>query len=95
MEKRFSKGVALLVNYTIQKNLESGGAGPDAYSQNGGTSVGLDTYNVALERSYAPIDIPQIFSASAAYDLPFGRGKTWLANTHGLVGKVVSTGRQI
>jgi hypothetical protein len=77
VEKRFSKGFALLVNYTIQKNLESGGAGPDAYSQNGGTSVAMDTYNLARERSYAPIDIPQMFSGSAAYELPFGHGKRW------------------
>ena len=79
MEKRYSQGLALLVNYTIQKNLESGGAGPDAYAQNGGTSIAMDTYNIARERSYAPIDIPQIFSGSAAYELPFGPGKRWLS----------------
>jgi carboxypeptidase family protein/TonB-dependent receptor-like protein len=88
LEKRYTKGLALLVNYTIQKNLESGGAGPDAYSQNGGTSVALDTYNIARERSYAPIDVPQIFSASAAYELPFGPGKPWLSRG-GLAGKIV------
>jgi hypothetical protein len=88
LEKRYSKGLALLVNYTIQKNLESGGAGPDAYTQNGGTSVAMDTYNIARERSYAPIDIPQIFAGSAAYDLPFGPGKPWLAQG-GPLGKVV------
>jgi hypothetical protein len=87
VEKRYSKGLALLVNYTIQKNLESGGAGPDAYTQNGGTSVAMDTYNIARERSYAPIDIPQIFAGSAAYELPFGPGKTWLG--HGAWGKIV------
>lgn len=80
IEKRYSAGLALLVNYTIQKNLESGGAGPDAYAQNGGTSIAMDSYNIARERSYAPIDIPQIFSASAAYELPFGRGKRWLSH---------------
>src|SRR5690242_16373176 len=79
LEKRYSKGLSVLVNYTIQKNLESGGAGPDAYSQNGGTSVAMDTYNIARERSYAPIDIPQMFSGGAAYELPFGRGKHWLS----------------
>ena len=88
MEKRYSKGLALLANYTIQKNLESGGAGPDAYTQNGGTSIAMDTYNISLERSYAPIDVPQIFSGSAAYELPFGPGKAWLSNT-GLAGKVI------
>src|SRR5205823_11014053 len=51
LEKRYSKGLALLMNYTIQKNLESGGAGPDAYDQNGGTSVALDSYNIPRERS--------------------------------------------
>jgi hypothetical protein len=75
------------VNYTIQKNLESGGAGPDAYTQNGGTSVAMDTYNLSLERSYAPIDVPQIFSGSAAYELPFGPGKKWLS--HGAAGKII------
>ena len=87
-EKRYSKGLSVLVNYTIQKNLESGGAGPDAFTQNGGTSIALDTYNLKLERSYAPIDIPQVFSASAAYDLPFGPGKMWLTRA-GMVGKAV------
>jgi hypothetical protein len=80
LEKRYTHGLALLLNYTVQKNLESGGAGPDAYQQNGGTSVAMDTYNIARERSYAPIDVPQIFSGSAAYELPFGKGKPWLSN---------------
>ena len=88
LEKRTTKGLALLVNYTIQKNLESGGAGPDAYVQNGGTSVAMDTYNLARERSYAPIDVPQIFSGSAAYELPFGPGKRWLGHG-GATGKIL------
>ncbi len=88
LEKRYTKGLALLVNYTVQKNLESGGAGPDAYTQNGGTSIAMDTYNISLERSYAPIDIPQIFSGSAAYELPFGPGKSWLSHG-GLAGKAI------
>jgi hypothetical protein len=88
VEKRYDKGFALLVNYTIQKNLEAGGAGPDAYSQNGGTSVAMDTYNLARERSYAPIDIPQMFAGSAAYELPFGPGKPWLQQA-GPLGKIV------
>ena len=88
LEKRTTKGLALLVNYTIQKNLESGGAGPDAYVQNGGTSVAMDTYNLARERSYAPIDVPQIFSGSAAYELPFGPGKRWLGQG-GATGKIL------
>lgn len=87
MEKRYSKGLALLVNYTVQKNMESGGAGPDAYTQNGGTSIAMDTYNIARERSVAPIDVPQMFTASAAYELPFGPGKAWMPQ--GLAAKLI------
>jgi hypothetical protein len=87
VEKRYGKGLALLVNYTIQKNLESGGAGPDAYTQNGGTSIALDTYNLARERGVAPIDVPQMFAGSAAYELPFGPGKPWLSGK-GPAGKI-------
>jgi hypothetical protein len=86
VEKRFSKGLAMLVNYTIQKNMESGGAGPDAYTQNGGTSIAMDTYNIARERSVAPIDVPQMFTASVAYELPFGEGKPLLS--HGAMAKI-------
>jgi hypothetical protein len=88
VEKRYSKGLAVLVNYTIQKNLESGGAGPDAFTQNGGTSIAMDTYNISRERGYAPIDVPQIFTASVGYELPFGPGKPWLTGG-GAAGKVV------
>jgi hypothetical protein len=48
----------------------------------------MDTYNIARERSYAPIDVPQIFSGAAAYELPFGPGKAWLTQG-GFVGKVI------
>jgi hypothetical protein len=65
VEKRYTNGFAVLINYTIQKNLEARGSGPDSYTQNG-TSVAMDPYNLAREKSAAPIDIPQIFSANAS-----------------------------
>jgi hypothetical protein len=86
IEKRYSKGLALLVNYTIQKNLEARGSGPDSYTQNG-TSIAMDTYNLSREKSVAPIDVPQFLSASGSYALPFGPGRPWLA--HGLAGKLI------
>jgi hypothetical protein len=86
IEKRYSKGLALLVNYTIQKNLEARGSGPDSYTQNG-TSIAMDAYNLAREKSVAPIDVPQFLSASGSYALPFGPGRPWLA--HGLAGKLI------
>ena len=76
----------MLVNYTIQKNIEFRGSGPDSYTQNG-TSIALDTYNIAREKSVAPIDVPQTFIASGGYALPFGTGKRWASN--GITGKFI------
>ncbi len=80
VEKRYSAGLAFLLNYTIQKNLEEGGSGPSAFTQNGGTSIALDTYNLSREKGPAPIDVPQTFSLSYGYALPWGPGKHWLSS---------------
>jgi hypothetical protein len=78
LEKRYSHGLSFLVNYTVQKNLEQFGAGPSAFTQNGGTSIALDTYNLSREAGPAPIDVPQNLTISYGYALPWGPGQTWL-----------------
>jgi hypothetical protein len=80
VEKRYSAGLTFLMNYTIQKNLEEGGSGPSAFTQNGGTSIALDAYNLSRERGPAPIDVPQTFSLSYLYELPWGPGRPWLSS---------------
>ncbi len=80
MENRYSFGLSFLVNYTIQKNLEEYGAGPSAFTQNGGTSIALDAYNLSREKGPAPIDVPQIFNVSYGYDLPWGPGQKWMTS---------------
>jgi hypothetical protein len=74
-EKRLSQGLEFLANYTWQKNISANGDGPDAYTQNGGTSIAEDTYNLANERAVTPINIKHTFSASTGYELPFGPGR--------------------
>jgi len=51
---------------------------PSAWNQNGGTTFPLDSYNLARERSYAPLDVPHVLILSAGYELPFGPGKPLL-----------------
>ena len=80
VEQRYAAGFSFLLNYTIQKNLEEGGSGPSAFTQNGGTSIALDAYNLSREKGPAPIDVPQIFSLSYGYELPWGPGKNWLSS---------------
>ncbi len=80
VEKRYTHGFSFLMNYTFQKNLEEGGSGPSAFTQNGGTSIALDTYNLSREKGLAPIDVTNTFSFSYGYELPWGRGKQWLSS---------------
>ncbi len=88
VEKRHRNGLNFLMNYTWQKNMEEGGSGPSAFTQNGGTSISLDTYNLSRETGLAPIDVAHIFNVSYGYELPWGPGKRWL-NGNRMVGKVV------
>ena len=89
-EKRLSYGLNFLVNYTWSKNLESNGTGGNsAFTQSGGTTNPLDSWNLVKEKSYAELDVPQVFVVSAGYELPFGKGKTFVnhgAFTNTLVG---------
>ena len=76
VEKRFSSGLTFLANYTISKNIENMG-----YITNFNqfaTVIMLDSYHPEREKAVSPVDIPQVFVASWAYELPWGRGRSWL-----------------
>ncbi|MDX1981349.1 MAG: hypothetical protein SFV51_13855, partial [Bryobacteraceae bacterium] len=81
VEKRYSNGLNFLVNYSIQKLMGTGGTGPSAFSQNGGTSFVMDNYNLDLEKTVDSLDVPQVFVASYGYALPYRGG--------GVAGKVL------
>ena len=68
-QKRFSAGVWYLVSYTWSKNITFGNV----------PAVGG---NYAYERALAGFDIPQNLTASAGFELPFGRGKRFLSNAN-------------
>jgi len=75
---RPSHGLSVLANYTLQKNLETGGSGPNAFSQNGGTSISISTYEPRRENGLAPINVMHNATVSASYELPFGKQKAFL-----------------
>jgi len=62
LEKRTSSGVTALISYTIAKNL-------------GDLTNADNAYNRQVERSLASFDVPQRLTATAAWDLPFGKGR--------------------
>jgi hypothetical protein len=88
LEMRPSHGLSVLANYSLQKNLETGGSGPNAFTQNGGTSIAISTYEPRRENGLAPINIMHNATVSASYELPFGHKRTFL-NHGGVLDKFV------
>jgi hypothetical protein len=87
-EMRPSHGLSVLANYSLQKNLETGGSGPNAFTQNGGTSISISTYEPRRENGLAPINVMHNFTVSSSYELPFGQRRAFL-NHSGVLDKFV------
>jgi hypothetical protein len=73
VQKRFSAGFSILGAYTVSKLIDNA---PGA-SEAGGTPQNI--YNRAAEKSVSGEDIPQRLVVSYLYELPFGRGKRFMA----------------
>jgi TonB dependent receptor len=69
--RQFSTGFGYTLAYTWSKTLNEGGDG--YFGVEGG--VPEDPYNPKGSRGPASFNIPQIFTANAVYELPFGTGK--------------------
>jgi hypothetical protein len=91
VKKRFSGGGTMLVSYTNAKLMSN----TDTLTSwlEGGTTGGVggiqDWNNLAGERSLSSQDVSQRLVVSYVLDLPFGRGKKYLGDAHGLLGGVV------
>jgi hypothetical protein len=75
LDRRFSAGLQLMANYQWSKLLERRSRLND-----------LDPF---LEKRIAAEDRTHRFVASATYDLPFGKGRPYLAGAHGVVNQIV------
>jgi hypothetical protein len=75
-EHRFSRGFSGLVAYTYSKVLQ--------YNQS--SALGGNT---AYEYALAPYDIPHNVAISGSYQIPVGRGRTYMNKTNGFVDAIV------
>lgn len=73
---RMSRGLTLLSNYTLSKQVERWGFN-DPFA------------NVQQQGLYF-LDRTHVFKLTAVYDLPFGKGQRWGAGTTGVVQKLIS-----
>ncbi len=77
LEKRYSRGLTLTSFYTFSKSL-------DEASSDGGAG-GITFYNRRLEKGRSDYDVTHRWVTYGIYELPFGRGKKWLRDSHWLV----------
>jgi len=84
LQKRFTRGVMLMGNYTFGKSIDN------AASIGGGAQlVVLDNSNYRGERSLSQFDVRHRFVFAYNYELPFG-GRNRLLSGDSLLGKVLS-----
>ena len=83
IERRYTNGLQLLVNYTFSKMMDN----VNALTDLGGEPNYQDFYNRKLDKSISSLDVKHNFSASAVYDLPWGPGRRWLSR--GLLGNAI------
>jgi hypothetical protein len=86
LQQRLSAGLAMLASYTWSKSLDDASnffpsAGDPNYPQN--------SYDLRAERGRSNFDVAHRLAVSYIYDLPLGKGRTYLAND-GAWSKLVS-----
>ena len=85
VEKRYSNGLQIAANYTWSKSIDDSSiydtnvAFLGSYGPNSGFAL-QDPNNPSAERSLSAFDIPQQFKFNYTYDLPVGRGRSFLSN---------------
>jgi outer membrane receptor protein involved in Fe transport len=70
--RRFSSGFSLDANYTFSKSIDTASHIADSFQ--------IPWQYAGIERSLSSLDRPHVFTLGWVYELPFGRGKPWLAD---------------
>jgi hypothetical protein len=80
LEHRFSKGLNFLVAYTFSKTLTDAGDLLSGGGVGGFRAPDLPGFGIQGDWGLAPFDIRHSFVASGTYDLPIGRGRTYMSS---------------
>jgi hypothetical protein len=80
-EKRFTHGLSVLSAYTFSKAITNAPQYRNAGGANGSeNSPPQDSYNLRAERALASFDVRHRWVTSTVYELPFGKGKPYMAS---------------
>lgn len=85
LQRHFRNGLNLQASYTWAKTLtDADSAIPFSYTSNNQREQAQDTVNLRNDKAVSVQNIPQNFSLSYLYALPFGKGKRWLNHNRAL-----------
>ena len=87
--RRFTQRLQFRANYTWSKSLDDNSALTGAQANNQAQMV-LDRLNLRKDWGPSALNVAHQAHLTATYELPFGRGQYWLAQSGGVAGKLVS-----
>lgn len=79
-EKRYSKGLTMLVHYTWSKMIDTVSHGSGNYSWLGGSTTMQYIWNYRLERALSAHDVAHRVVMTGAFEVPIGKGRRWGAS---------------
>ena len=88
-EKRFSRGLTFLGHYTWSKMIDDASIGSGNYSWLGGSTSMQNPLNRKGEKSLSAHDIAHRVVLSGAYQLPFGKGRSFMGSANRLVDGII------
>jgi Carboxypeptidase regulatory-like domain len=88
LDKRASKGLTFIVNYTYSKSLDVSSAGSSNLITNEPITI-MDRYDLKLSRGPSSFNVKHVLSANYLYQLPFGKGQSFVNQGNGVVERMV------
>jgi hypothetical protein len=81
VEKRFGSGLNFLGTYTWSKTMSDAQDLLNGFSGNGYRAPSVPGFGIHRDYSLANFDVRHVFHLSGGYELPFGKGKPYLAQS--------------
>ncbi len=88
LDKRYSHGLTFLVSFTGSKLMDNAASVVNYLGPTSQTYA--NQYNPKAEFGLSSQDQSKLFSAGYSYELPLGRGRQFLASTHGVVNELIT-----
>jgi hypothetical protein len=85
-EKRYSAGVYLLNSFTWSKAIDNASGHLEAFN---GDNSRVNFRNLPSEKAVGAYDQPFNNTTSVVWELPYGRGRHWGANTHPVINGIL------